>query len=600
MPRSNIAVLSSLGVESLGTGGALSPYVEVPAQQDTDGYVWQTKYTPNPQLIWVFLNGQRLHMFSPSGDPQYTLDGRILTLNSPVDLADSGDGDWLEVWYFRKGATGTGLGSGKARRFGIGVVGGPGTGAALGRRIDWLESRVQLNLIIPPAAGGTVTIGSITYLFVNSITSGGDLIPNLVAIGGNIISNLDAAINATPGYSGVGGAYSSATTANPDVMSAGYGQLKVLAGSTLDPIPLTSSVPGKIQFALPSDYHDFQGVSHMTDGRMVDGDSVTIGSRTYVFKDTINNATPYQIWNSTSGDPGSDLDTPIRRLVEAINGGFGSGTTYSSATTANPDVTASYDPASENMALQSKAGGHVLVALSESTGGRFFWASSDLEGSSGSSLDNIDCGNLPIHNILGDLTVVFWCKFSADSAGWIVVHGVNTSGPGGAFAIGVTSDSNGFNILYLHDTGGGGAHEQNEFFTMIGDDVWSCIAIVRNASAKTVKLYLGHSPDDLVLIDTWTYTTAPVDSEGDSRLMLGNFPGGTGGAINPAGFIGTLQQTWIYNAQLSLDGIKNALRGNPSFANMVAGFPMGDDPETDVTGNTEGVVTGTTLVQGHE
>ncbi len=69
-------------------------------------------------------------------------------------------------------------------------------------------------------------------------------------------------------------------------------------------------------------------------GTPSNGDTVSIGGKTYTFVTVINNAVANQVLiNGTSGS-GSNL-------AEAINGGAGSGTDYSSATTANANVTAS-------------------------------------------------------------------------------------------------------------------------------------------------------------------------------------------------------------------------------------------------------------------
>ncbi len=599
--RSNASILGSSGIVALGTGGNLQPFREVPTQVDTDGYVWELSYTPNPAYVWPILNGITLDPYFPSGAPQFTLDGKIITLSVPVNLEGTSLGDdWFWVWYFRKGATGTG--SGKARQFGAGTLGGPGTGIALGRRIDWLEARVQVNLIIPPANGDTITIGGVTYAFATSINSILDLVPNVIAIGGNIIQNLDAAINAGAG-AGIGGAYSSATVANPDVVSAGYGQLQAKAGSTLDSITLTSSVGGKIVFSLPSAYLSFMNSTNMTSGIMHDGDTVTIGSRTYTFKDTINNANPREILNSTSGDPGKDLDTPIRRLVDAINGGFGSGTRYSSATTANPDVTASYDPDSENMALVSKTGGAVTVALSESTGGRFFWSDSSLSGSSGASTDVLDWGSNPAFKIVGDMSLGIWIKCPEVAAGSYVSvvfqgHDVSSGNDhNDIYKVGIVPSSTVdglFDVLYGHESGSA-VQNFTVFAAGLTKGRWYYIGFSRDTAAKTVKLYVG-SGSSVSLVDTFNYTNNPDGGQhDDTHLVIGNQVPGLGYVLNSAG-----QEHYIWSRAISQGQHEEAMGGNPSMTRLVLGCAMGDDPEVDYSATgAEGIVSGTTLVQGH-
>ncbi len=597
--RSNASILGSSGIVAMGDGTNLSVFREIPTQIDTDGYVWQLKYAPSPAYVWPILNGVTLDPYFPDGAPQFTLDGKILTLAEPVNLEGTSLGDdWFWVWYFRKGAKGTGSRSGKARQFGAGPLGGPGTAIALGRRIDWLEARVQINLIAPPTNGDTITIGGVTYVFATTINSILDESPNFIALDGNIISNLDAAINATPGAGGIGEAYSSATVANPDVVSAGYGQLQAKAGSTLDSITLTSSVSGKIQFSLPSAYLTFMGSTNMTSGIMHDGDTVTIGSRTYTFKDVITDANPYEILNSTSGDPGKDLDTPIRRLVDAINGGFGSGTRYSSATTANPDVTASYDPDSENMALVSKSGGAVTVALSESTGGRFFWSDSALSGGSGSDTDVLDWGDSSVYKITGDLSIGIYINLPSNAQGVIIKRGKNTGAASESYDLLVAGSSGAWDIEYLHDYSGASNNEKHTFATAIQNGKWVYIGISRDASAKTVSLYLGDG-STLTLIETWGYSHDIVDADATSRLTVGNDVGGSAGDIDPAPLVGVVEEHYIHNRVLSSSEHINSMKGNPSFTGMVLGCFMGDDPEVDIAGSGEGEVTGTTLIQGH-
>ncbi len=61
---------------------------------------------------------------------------------------------------------------------------------------------------------------------------------------------------------------------------------------------------------------------------------VTIGTNTYTFFKTITNATPGQVRIAGT------FDDTMKNLIAAINHGAGSGTSYSSSTTTNPQVTA--------------------------------------------------------------------------------------------------------------------------------------------------------------------------------------------------------------------------------------------------------------------
>lgn len=68
---------------------------------------------------------------------------------------------------------------------------------------------------------------------------------------------------------------------------------------------------------------------------VVNNDKVTIGTNQYIFVSTLTNALPNQVKIVASS-----LDASLSNLIAAINGGSGSGTAYSSATTSNLWVTA--------------------------------------------------------------------------------------------------------------------------------------------------------------------------------------------------------------------------------------------------------------------
>ncbi len=74
------------------------------------------------------------------------------------------------------------------------------------------------------------------------------------------------------------------------------------------------------------------------------------------------------------------------------------------------------------------------------------------------SSDVVDWGESSLYKITGDLSIGVWMELPSNAAGWIVVRGVNTSGAGGSYALGVDGSAGAWSIIYLHDTGGGGAH----------------------------------------------------------------------------------------------------------------------------------------------
>jgi hypothetical protein len=64
------------------------------------------------------------------------------------------------------------------------------------------------------------------------------------------------------------------------------------------------------------------------------GNTITIAGVVYTFRATINNATPREVWRNNTGAVAAS------NFTAAVNAGAGSGTAYSSATTAHPTCTA--------------------------------------------------------------------------------------------------------------------------------------------------------------------------------------------------------------------------------------------------------------------
>jgi hypothetical protein len=97
--------------------------------------------------------------------------------------------------------------------------------------------------------------------------------------------------------------------------------------------------------------------------------TITIGTQVYTLKTVINNANAREILI------GATATDTANNLAAAINGGAGSGTLYSSATTAHPNVTAS--AASGVLTVTSTAtGGGNFFALSIASSPQFTWQAS--------------------------------------------------------------------------------------------------------------------------------------------------------------------------------------------------------------------------------
>ncbi len=347
---------------------------------------------------------------------------------------------------------------------------------------------------------------------------------------------------------------------------------------------------------------------------MADGDTITVGSKTYTFRTSINNATQNELIAIpvSIGDSGGDgtpslplIYTVERALAEAINGGFGSGTFYSSATTVHPDVTASYDNRTEALTITSKTGGAVSITLSESTGSKFTWAGSTLGGGSsgsagtGSPGDILDWGNGASLKIQGSMSFGEWVKFFSIPGSYasMVFQGHNTDGSSGAndlYKLGVGPDGGGLlDLGYGHEHGSASA-VAHTFTAGLKLNRWYYIGFSRDATAKTVKMYVGDGTS-LSLIGTFSYSSNADGGQNTStHLVIGNeYPS----ASLVEG--GVTEEHYIWERAISETEHEDAMNGNPSLTGMVLGCIMGDDPEVDIAHGNIGTVTGTTLVQGH-
>ncbi len=175
-----------------------------------------------------------------------------------------------------------------------------------------------------PADGDLITIGGTAYKFVTTLTG----VANEVAIGGSTAQaylNLQAAVNAAPG--GAGTAYGTGTVANANVYVSGVTGTTVtftanLNGTAGNSITSVSSVVGDGTF------------TGATLAGGVAGDTVAVGGKTYTFVSALSHtATANEVISSSEA-------TGLTNLASGVNGGPGSGTTYSASTAQNANVTA--------------------------------------------------------------------------------------------------------------------------------------------------------------------------------------------------------------------------------------------------------------------
>lgn len=211
--------------------------------------------------------------------------------------------------------------------------------------------------------------------------------------------------------------------------------------------------------------------------------------------------------------------------------------------------------------------------------------------------DQVDYGhNDSLYQILGDLTIGIWVKFPSNAAGFLIGYSCcNTAATEQPFALQIFGSSDAWTIDYSHD----GPDLHHTFSTTFENDTWYFLGIVRDSVNKNLYLFWGNGTS-LNIVETFAYATNAGGSAAGSRMVVGKFPGSAGGNIPVADLTATTQQYYIWNRQLSLTELINAMQGNPSTSGMRLGCASGTSPEIDLSGNGgSGVVTGTSLVQGH-
>ena len=180
-------------------------------------------------------------------------------------------------------------------------------------------------------AGSTVTVGSKTYTFVTALSikpTANEVIASNEATG---LTNLKAAVN---GAAGAGTTYSTPTAANT-LVTAG-----AVTGTTLAFAATTPGANGNFLATAASagswaTLYFTGGSDTGTPPSTVAGDTVTVGSQTYTFVAALS-STP----TANQVLVGVTNAASLANLANAINGGSGSGVTYSSNTVANTSAKA--------------------------------------------------------------------------------------------------------------------------------------------------------------------------------------------------------------------------------------------------------------------
>ena len=182
---------------------------------------------------------------------------------------------------------------------------------------------------------------------------------NVVLVGSDYEDSFQNLVDAINGTGTPGTQYTAATTANADVTAElvipGVGDSYILVTAN------NYGVAGNsITFHTQETSVAAQGTLTSNGTNVANNDTVTIGSKTYTFKNTINNAVANQVLVGTSA---SDS---LSHLMHAINAGTGSGTEYSSATSANADASAT-NPTSTTLLITAITAGNAgnSIAFSE-------------------------------------------------------------------------------------------------------------------------------------------------------------------------------------------------------------------------------------------
>jgi flagellin len=243
-------------------------------------------------------------------------------------------------------------------------------------------------------AGDTVAVGGKTYTFVTALSNtatANEVISSSISTG---LTNLAAAVNASSQTvtGGVGAQYSTSTTQNANVTAAstlGGGNTTLLftanvagtGGNFITGVASTgggANAFGSIDFA--------NGADAGTAPAAVAGNTVTIGTgsaaQTYTF---VNALSPTPTANQVL--VGTTEAASLTNLANAVNGGSGSGSTYSSNTTVNASVKAAATPTSIVFTALTRGLSSNSIATSETGTANTFGAGTLTNGADGSSND---------------------------------------------------------------------------------------------------------------------------------------------------------------------------------------------------------------------
>lgn len=131
--------------------------------------------------------------------------------------------------------------------------------------------------------------------------------------------------------------------------------------------------------------------------------------------------------------------------------------------------------------------------------------------------DDADAPSTSILHITGDLSVSFWMNSSVIEDGDVIVtvRGGGETEPDNEIFYLEWDTTSGNDILYQHEYGAG-LDSQNIFDTNLSANTWYHVAIARDVTANTVKMYI----DGVQTGSTYTYTNDPTCASCASNLKI--------------------------------------------------------------------------------
>lgn len=241
-----------------------------------------------------------------------------------------------------------------------------------------------------PADTETVTIGSKAYQFQTVLTN----VDGNVLIGATASDSLDNLIAAINLGAGSGTTYAAATTANTDVSAAAG------AGDTMDVTALVSGSGGNSIASTETVTNGSWGGATLSGGVT---ETVTIGSKTYTFQETLINA-------DGNVHIGATADDTLDNLRDAIILGPGAGVDYAAAMTVHPTVTAADGTGTslDMTAITAGVAGDLIATTETLTNGSF--GNATLQGGADAATASY---------LFGSLGEAVWIQ--SDGTNWFVV-----------------------------------------------------------------------------------------------------------------------------------------------------------------------------------